>query len=200
MSAAPEVRTATRADLPRIGLALARAFDDDPMTCHLLPPGLRSRWRRVTTFMRLPVQSAIPLGTVYTTPELVAAAVWRPPDRWKLTAGEQLRMAPGSMAALRGRARLGLSVLHALEKHHPTEPHWYLQVLGTEPASQAKGIGGALMAPVLERCDADGTPAYLESSKEWNVPYYERFGFEVTEEMVIPHGGPTLWAMWRDPR
>jgi hypothetical protein len=54
------------------------------------------------------------------------------------------------------------------------------------------------MQPVLDTCDAEGIGAYLESSKESNVPFYERHGFRVTGEIVIPDG-PTLWAMWRDP-
>jgi hypothetical protein len=44
-----------------------------------------------------------------------------------------------------------------------------------------------------------GAPAYLESSKESNVGYYETFGFAVTREIRIP-GGPALWPMWRPPR
>jgi len=44
-----------------------------------------------------------------------------------------------------------------------------------------------------------GLPAYLESSKESNVGYYETFGFAVTREIRIP-GGPALWPMWRPPR
>ena len=56
------------------------------------------------------------------------------------------------------------------------------------------------MAPVLERCDDEGVPAYLESSKEKNVPYYERHGFRVTGELRLPKDGPPLWAMWRDPK
>ena len=52
----------------------------------------------------------------------------------------------------------------------------------------------------IDRCDATHAPAYLESSKEVNIGYYERFGFEVTREIAIPRGGPTLWAMWRNPR
>jgi hypothetical protein len=42
-------------------------------------------------------------------------------------------------------------------------------------------------------------PAYLESSKEINVPLYERNGFKVTEQMTVPNGGPPIWLMWRDP-
>ena len=86
-----------------------------------------------------------------------------------------------------------------IERRHPAEPHLYLSVLGTDPERQGGGIGSALLAPVLERCDAGGVAAYLESSKESNVGFYARHGFEVTERMELPDG-PPLWLMWRDPR
>ena len=55
------------------------------------------------------------------------------------------------------------------------------------------------MAPVLERCDTDGVGAYLESSKESNIAFYSRHGFQVTEEIKLL-AGPPMWKMWRDPR
>jgi GNAT superfamily N-acetyltransferase len=85
------------------------------------------------------------------------------------------------------------------DTHHPREPHWYLQMLGTDPELQGKGIGSALLAQVLERCDRGGQKVYLEASKEKNIPFYARHGFAVSEEMHMPRG-PTIWAMWRDPR
>jgi ribosomal protein S18 acetylase RimI-like enzyme len=75
----------------------------------------------------------------------------------------------------------------------------YLSVLGTDPAAQGRGIGSALLAPVLRQCDEDGVPAYLESSKERNVAFYARHGFRVREELALPRG-PQMWLMWRDPR
>jgi predicted N-acetyltransferase YhbS len=93
---------------------------------------------------------------------------------------------------------VALKTLSVIEKAHPKEPHYYLAILGTRPDRQSRGTGSALMRPVLEKCDADGIPAYLESSKEQNIAFYARFGFEVTGEIQLPNG-PTLWPMWRNP-
>jgi GNAT superfamily N-acetyltransferase len=74
-----------------------------------------------------------------------------------------------------------------------------LSGIGTDPPAQGTGVGTALMQSRLTQCDATGLPAYLESSKESNVPFYERHGFQVTKEITIPGGGPKLWLMWREP-
>jgi GNAT superfamily N-acetyltransferase len=90
--------------------------------------------------------------------------------------------------------------LGEIEREHPIEPHWYLAVLGTDPSAQGHGLGSALLRSRLSRCDDRRFPAYLESSKESNVPYYERFGFRVTGEIRVPGGGPRVWPMWRNPQ
>jgi predicted N-acetyltransferase YhbS len=95
--------------------------------------------------------------------------------------------------------RLG-ELFTMMKSKHPEEPHWYLAVIGSDTSVRGKGYGQALMQSRLDRVDAEHAPAYLESSKADNIPYYQRFGFEVTSELVIPGGGPTLWPMWRKPR
>jgi hypothetical protein len=57
----------------------------------------------------------------------------------------------------------------------------------------------AALGPVLERCDADGVGAYLESSKERNIDFSARHGFRVMSELRLPRGS-RVWPMWRDPR
>lgn len=99
-----------------------------------------------------------------------------------------------------GSLRRGLSVDSALESRHPREPHYYLFAIGTRPSSQGRGIGRRLMTAGLERADKECLPAYLESSKESNVPFYRHYGFEVIDRCIPGKGCPPLWLMWREPR
>jgi len=87
-----------------------------------------------------------------------------------------------------------------MKEHHPEEPHWYLGVIGSDPTVRGGGFGQALMRSRLDRVDAEHAPAYLESSNPDNVAYYQRFGFDVTGEIKLPDGGPSMIPMWRAPR
>jgi len=89
--------------------------------------------------------------------------------------------------------------LGGVERLHPHETHFYLSVLGVDPACQRRGIGSRLLAPGLELCDREGVGAYLETARERNVVFYQRHGFRTTHEVVLPRG-PRLWLMWREPR
>jgi GNAT superfamily N-acetyltransferase len=192
------VRTATRSDLGPLAATLARAFDDDPVMTWFFPVASVRR-RRLPRFMAALTRiAALPHGAVYTTDEWEGGALWNPPGTWRTTLAGQLRLAPAMVGHLGTRLPLALKAFTAIERHHPRQPHWYLLTLGTEPRLQGRGIGSALMAPVLERCDREGMPAYLESSKESNIPFYKRHGFEVTGQIDLP-GGPSMWPMWRDP-
>jgi ribosomal protein S18 acetylase RimI-like enzyme len=87
-----------------------------------------------------------------------------------------------------------------IEVAHPLQEHYYLSVLGTDPGRRREGIGSALIQPVLELCDAERTPAYLETATEENVGFYARHGFEVQRRLELPGGAPPLWLLWRAPR
>lgn len=198
----PVVRTATTADVPALAMALARAFDDDPVWQWIFPdPGPRGRGL-IAMFGVLLRHVHLRHGATETAGrgDLVeAGALWDPPGHWRVPLTTQLRQGVPLVRAFGTRLLPALRALSAVEKQHPEEPHWYLAVLGTDPAAQGNGLGGALLRSRLDRCDADGLPAYLESSKESNVPYYERFGFEVTQEVKLARGAPTVWLMWRNP-
>ena len=93
-----------------------------------------------------------------------------------------------------------LGAFSASEKEHPEGEHYFLEAIGTRRDAQSTGVGSAVITPMLDRCDAEGMPAYLQSSNLQNVPFYARHGFEVTGEIILGKGAPTVTAMWRDPR
>ena len=193
------VRTVNGADVHSIGESLAHAFDDDPVMAYLLP-NPDSRLLRLMRFYRtaLSVQH-LAHGCCFTNDDRAGAALWDPPGHWRVTFGQILRGTPGFVAALGSRLVVGLRALAAVERVHPRVPHYYLAILGTRPERQGKGLGSALLQPILRRCDEQRVGAYLESSKERNIHFYRRHGFEVTGEVRLPDG-PVVWSMWRDPR
>jgi ribosomal protein S18 acetylase RimI-like enzyme len=194
------VRRAGAADLPALSRMLTRAFDDDPVARWACPDDALRPWM-LERFHGARDRQMLRAGEVWMTAGGESAACWAAPDAWRSDLRDDLAFA-GSMLrpSLMRRAPLIGYGLFGLERRHPPRPpHWYLATLGTEPAAQGRGLGTAVLMPVLEECDRDGVAAYLESSKESNIDYYARFGFRVTEEVRLPRG-PRVWPMWRDPR
>jgi len=185
-------------DLSGVVASLTRAFEDDPLSKYLFPND-KSRARGLARFFRAQIRHTyLYRGEPYTTGKNEAAALWMPPERKPPRLREVV--AQVSVAPTMGR-RIGaaFSLIQSMEARHPKAPHYYLGTIGTDPSFQGRGFGTALLAPVLRRCDEEGIPAYLESSKERNVPFYRRHGFEVTGELTTPGGEVKLWLMWRDP-
>jgi ribosomal protein S18 acetylase RimI-like enzyme len=199
-SPAGSVRKASAEDAPRLADALARAFQDDPGWSHLLPDP-SDRTRRLRLFFETELSGiALAQGLVWTTEEVVGAAVWAPPEGWRVPITATIRETPPMVRVFGRHLPLALRSRLRMEGRHPRKPpHWYLAFMGVAPEWQGRGLGTALMQPALEILDAAGTPAYLESSTPRSRALYQRNGFEVTGEFNLPSAGPPLWQMWRDP-
>jgi len=192
------VRKATRQDLPALVGTLTAAFFDDPVMTWWAPDPAR-RSQILSAFFEITVDVNHPHDELYTTATApAAAAVWVPPGCQPSGEEAEQLVARWVDAAEETAERL-LLALELMDQHHPQQPHAYLFLLGTRPQWQSRGLGSALLREVLERCDQDATPAYLEASSERNQQLYLRHGFEVTGEIRLPDG-PSLWPMWRDPR
>lgn len=95
-----------------------------------------------------------------------------------------------------------LQLTNQLERSHKRlmpRPHWFGMVMGVAPQQQGKGLGRALLHPVLQKADAEGVPCYLETCALRNVDLYRRYGFDTIELSEIPRGGPYFWMMARQP-
>jgi ribosomal protein S18 acetylase RimI-like enzyme len=194
-----EARAAARSDAERISQTLARAFFDDPLICFLLADE-RTRPQKMPRLFKLLFKLGLPHGACDVTGGYEAVALWRPPGKWHIPFYQYITNGPAFLGVFGpGKGLRAMSVMDVIEKRHPKEPHYYLQVLGTDPAKQGKGYGGVAIRRQLAVADAAHMPCYLESSKESNIPIYRSFGFEVTGEIKVPNG-PTLWPMWRKGR
>lgn len=192
------VRAITPGDVTDVSHVLARAFRDDPTHRWFFPSERAWRLFSHRSFAALMRQN-LPQGTVLTTRRREGGAIWGAPDAPEAGPLRQLLFAVRFLPLFGRRVPLVMRGLRAIEMAQPREPHWYLGVLGSDPPHQGKGVGSALIEPVLRRADADRAAAWLEASRPENVPYYQRFGFDVKCEIPLPEG-PTVYGMRRDPR
>jgi N-acetylglutamate synthase-like GNAT family acetyltransferase len=192
------IRKATEQDIPAMAEMLSRAFHEDPIVDWVFEDEA-SRPKYTRRFFAGRARVLIGQREIYLADGHAAAAMWARPDEWRdppLQALKELAVLVPGVGRRVGRVMRGLV---QVEARHPKPPHWYLAVLGTEPDRQGEGLATALLQGVLEDCDRNEVPAYLETGTERNVAFYTRHGFRVTEEMRLPKG-PPIWLMWRDPR
>src|SRR4051794_21213265 len=166
ISQAYDVRAAVSpADTASLASTLARAFFDDPVMRWTVPADER-RAKIDRPLFEVYTRAYQRLGETYSAAGGSGAALWAPPgaravpeDEAKVFAAELEQIAGPDAPRL-------FELITLMDEHHPHEPHYYLQLLGVDPAEQGRGIGSALLVAVLTRADSSGMPAYLEATNE----------------------------------
>jgi ribosomal protein S18 acetylase RimI-like enzyme len=193
--ARPRVRIADVADKETIVSAITLAFAGDP-AARWMYPDPRQFQRHFPEFIRAFGGKAIDVGTAHYVNAFHGAALWLSPrvqlDEDPLVALVQRTVAEQQQGAV-------FAVLEKMGAYHPQEPHWYLPLIGVDPARQSGGLGSALLSNGLRRCDVDGLPAYLEATSLRSIPLYEKFGFEALGRIQV-ETSPPIVPMLRRPR
>jgi GNAT superfamily N-acetyltransferase len=192
-------RLATTADLDFAAGLLARAFAHDPVVSAFIREG-PERTARMARYFELECRLTLAgYGEIWLDGDLLGAAMWRRPGGYPEPLLDQLRMLPRYLRLFPREFLRASRAMNTLARLHPREPHWYLSAVGVVPEETGNGRGSALLEPVLRRCDAEATPAYLEASTVDNARLYERLGFEPRDEVeILP--GVRVRPMWREPR
>ncbi|WP_018146918.1 GNAT family N-acetyltransferase [Henriciella marina] len=191
-----DMRRAHKRDWQQLGDITAEAFRDDPVNRYLFgtPEGVRAAMRVLARHVYLPA------GMCHLIDDK-GATMWLPPGAgpaFGLRA--QILFALGQLRhGSKGAMKRAMHLSSLMEKHHPIAPHMYLFSIGTTEAARGKGIGKTLLRPVLDACDRDGVPVYLENSNAANHGFYTAHGFEKTAEFNVGEDGPPMAPMWREP-
>jgi len=199
MPSPPSSRTADPGDRGAVIHTIVRAFTEDPLVRWFFPDDAAYE-RRASAFFGYLFDIRVVHGEIRVAGDCAAASLWnRPgggmpqPEQDRLWATD---VEPGAEPGELDRLD---AMEEAVDAVRPAGPHWYLGVLATAPSRRGGGLARAVLQPVLERADADGIPALLETGTPENLPFYARFGFDVLAEARVS-GGPPLWAMRRPPQ
>lgn len=191
------MRAAGKQDWRQIGAITAEAFAEDPVNLWIFG----NTAPMAAVFGKLARSVYLPRGACHVSADN-GATMW-----CHSSANRELPFLAtlGLVAAIttkgtRGAAKRGLAAAETMAKEHPKTPHLYLFTIGTRKAVRGKGLGKALMAPVLEAADRKGLPCYLENSNPANTGFYRSRGFERMKLFEPGPGAPPLEAMWREPR
>jgi len=184
---------------------LAAAFFNYPMFTFYFPDPQR-RARYLPWYLRNVLNCAFRYGDVYTTPEVSGVIFTLPPGHTKISLWEYVQNGFLLTPLLLGLQNYKRSmdcedfVGRTQTRLMQDRPHYYLWGLAVDPARKSKGIGTALMQPVLEKADADKMPIYLETHDERNASYYQRHSFDLIHTVNIPKYDLPIWCMLREPR
>jgi GNAT superfamily N-acetyltransferase len=190
----PSVNSALPQDRERVISAIVLSFVNDPVARWSWPDP-HNYLTSFPVFANAFGGKAFDHGTAHTVANFSGGALWLPP-------GVQPNEAAlaGLMERSLGPKRLQVAatMMEQMQSYHPAEPHWYLPLIGVDPAKQRRGYGSSLLSHALERIDQERRAAYLESTNPVNVPLYQRDGFEVLGTIQVDEA-PPLFAMLRQP-
>ena len=80
-------------------------------------------------------------------------------------------------------------------------PYIHLLIMGVSQEFQGKGFGGKLLRALIEKAETERKPVYLETQKEENVNFYEKYGFSVKKKIILPEPlNLPMWLMVRDAK
>jgi ribosomal protein S18 acetylase RimI-like enzyme len=191
----PTVQLAQQDDTQRVLDTLTLAFAADP-AIRWMYPDPQQYLQSFPAFVHAFGGSAIARRTAFVSEGYSGAALWLPPDT--APDEEALTALVEESVAAREKAD-AFAVFEEMTRYHPDEPHWYLPLIGVDPARQGRGYGSAMLRHALQRCDDERLPAYLESTNPRNMPLYERHGFEVIGAIKIGNC-PPIFPMLRVAR
>lgn len=202
-----EMRACEARDVGALAGMLARAFEGDAAYRYLMPDastreaGLRQFFEGN---LRLHLAHRCTHVMVDAEGGLMATVTLRPPRGIAISPLTMLRhgLIPFALAHGIGAVKRMLwlkETYDAVEQQTAQgRPHWYVHMMAVRPDLQGKGLGGRLLRHVLDdaaRTEPD-CPTVLGTHLPINVTYYQRAGFQVSDERTLTPPGSSPYTLW----
>jgi ribosomal protein S18 acetylase RimI-like enzyme len=192
----PVIKTVTPSNADHAVGTVVLAFIADPV----------ARWfyhdphqylLHLPTFVRAFAGKAFEHKSAYQINGYSGAALWLPPD----VHPDENALVPFLKRTIPEENQQEVfAFIEQMDSSHPAEPHWYLPMIGVDPAKQGNGYGSALLKHALERCDGEDKLAYLESSSPKSISLYQRHGFELLGTIQVGSSPPLFPMLWKPRR
>jgi ribosomal protein S18 acetylase RimI-like enzyme len=188
--ATPSIMSATRAQEAQVIGVITMAFSTDPVARFAIPDPAQYL-ATMPQSIRAFGGRALDNGSAWCIEGFWGAALWLPPG----ATPDPLTME----TVPESRRQMLREAFEQMGASHPVEPHWYLPLIGIDPSRQNRGLGSLLMEHANAVFDRSGALAYLESSNQRNVPFYQRHGYELLRTIQVGDC-PPISPMLRRPR
>jgi ribosomal protein S18 acetylase RimI-like enzyme len=173
---------------------LTESFDQNKSVNYVVKQD-ESRKERIRGLMNYSYNVCNAFGEVWFSEDEQACALVLYPDKKHTTLSAVLWDIKLAVSVI-GLSRVGqvLARESKIKAFHPKQPFSYLWFIGVNPKFQNSGKGSRLLEEIIKHSERDNRPIYLETSVDRNLPWYQKFGFEIFQSFDLTY---TLYMMRR---
>jgi len=189
-------------DLDAAAGVLARAFQDDPYIGWVEPDPVR-RARVSPAIFRCVLAHGALRGRLLVEAGC-GSAHWFSPDKLELRLVDEIRC--GYVRLLASHPLVTRRLLLHEAQAEPRVRRFlkpgvaYLHTIGIEPSLKGQGQGSRLLRSALEQIGRDFDRCVLRTEQPKNVAFYQKNGFRIVDESVLPASGLRVWVFENELR
>lgn len=137
--------------------------------------------------------------------KVVGFSLWLPPGaRWpsllqELRAGFYRAPLVAGLAGTRRMLSFAAQETAITRQYAIEAQRWILDVIAVSASAQRQGLGGKLLAPMLDTMTKRDAGCFVLTRNERNVAFYRKYGFSPVVTAEIRDTGIVAYGLCRDP-